>query len=58
MSQDQEIQYLATGWEGCERDGWNGIGWYFWDETWSRCHGPYTSKQEAVAAIIKYAESL
>jgi hypothetical protein len=54
----REIEYLPAAWEGCDQDGWNGPGWYFWDETWANCHGPYLTREEAVAAVIKYAESL
>jgi hypothetical protein len=33
-------------------------GWYFWDETWSQCCGPYGTETEARAACKEYAESL
>lgn len=38
--------------------GWDGPGWYFWDETEAYCHGPFTTKSEAEAAKTKYAEQL
>lgn len=33
-------------------------GWYFWDETWSRKHGPHASEAEANSALRRYAKSL
>lgn len=38
---------------GCE-DG----KWYFWDETWSNVSEGYNTEEEAVAALLKYAEEL
>ena len=33
-------------------------GYYFWDETWSRSHGPYDSEELAREALYKYCEEL
>ena len=33
-------------------------GWYFWDETWATCYGPYESEQEADEACVEYAKHL
>lgn len=30
-------------------------GWYFWDETWTGCFGPFPTREEANFASIKYA---
>lgn len=38
--------------------GWNGPGWYFWDETGAYCYGPYGSAQEANEACSRYAKTL
>lgn len=38
--------------------GWDGQGWYFWDETEAYCHGPFGTRDEAVNAEEKYAEVL
>ncbi len=49
------IEYLTAGealW------GYEGPGWYFWDETWAYCHGPYASREEASVAVNKYTEWL
>ena len=32
--------------------------WWFWDETWSDCSGPYWSEEEARAALFIYKISL
>jgi len=33
-------------------------GWYFWDESWSRCYGPFITKKEADEECAKYASTL
>lgn len=38
--------------------GWDGPGWYFWDETQAHCHGPFGNRDEANAALILYGEHL
>jgi hypothetical protein len=39
------------------RAGWDGAGWYFWDEE-DRLHGPYLSKKEAEMMLEGHCESL
>lgn len=29
-------------------------GWYFWDETWAHCHGPFVRLLECRATLQKY----
>lgn len=41
------IQHLLHNFEDAELVGWEGPGWYFWDETEAYCYGPYRTKQEA-----------
>ena len=41
-----------------EIQGYTKPGWYFWDETWGLCYGPYSSKSEASQRLSKYAETL
>jgi hypothetical protein len=38
--------------------GWDGPGWYFWDETEAHCHGPFGTKVEAEVAMKKYCLEL
>ena len=60
------IRYLKTppqGWEDwaeedAKRAGWDGPGWYFWDETWCTLHGPFSTFKECRAALKAYAETL
>jgi len=33
-------------------------GWYWWDETWAGCFGPYGSQEEARVSVKKYSETL
>lgn len=40
------------------RYGYNGPGWYFYEETWAYVHGPYKSREEASEACNEYAKSL
>jgi hypothetical protein len=35
-------------------DGYNGSGWYFWNDTFSSLLGPYSCDQEAKAAYEEY----
>lgn len=46
------VQYVNAG-EGAW--GFRGAGWYFWDETWSYCHGPYLTREEAARQLRRYA---
>ena len=32
----------------------NGAGWYFWDEIWLDCYGPYDTEEEAKEELRKY----
>ena len=62
----KHIEYLflnpGTGnwlsYEDARDQGWNGPGWYFWDETEAYCHGPWKSAKEAEKELKKYALSL
>lgn len=31
---------------------------FFWDETWTGQHGPFDTREDALAGMRKYAESL
>lgn len=31
-------------------------GWYFWDETWTDRHGPYSTEAEARTALQSYID--
>jgi len=45
------IEYLFIG---NESQGWEGAGWYFWDETWCDCYGPYESAKKATEKLHEY----
>jgi len=32
--------------------------WFFWNETWNIIYGPFTSRDKASKASVKYAETL
>lgn len=34
--------------------GYTTPGWYFWDETWATCHGPYGTQEEAMTKLLEY----
>jgi hypothetical protein len=38
--------------------GYEGPGWYFWDETGAYCHGPYISSALAWDKLVEYCEEL
>lgn len=48
--------------EHCAADrgvaGYDGPGWYFWDESWEHLHGPFATKREAEQALSYYVEEL
>lgn len=41
-----------------EEAGYDGSGWYFWDEVEAHCHGPFSTAEEARNAMEQYAEKL
>lgn len=45
------IEYLE---KGSPNYGWNGPGWYFWDESQAYCHGPYESGEVANNKLKEY----
>lgn len=45
------IEYLNVGEANW---GWNGPGWYFWDESEAYCHGPYESQEAANNKLHEY----
>jgi hypothetical protein len=40
------------------KDEFMPTGWYFYDECWSRCYGPFVFESDAKTACGKYAETL
>lgn len=56
---DSPVEYLEKSWgDDANIQGWKGPGWYFWDETWAFCHGPFGSESQASLALQAYAEEL
>lgn len=31
------------------------LGWYFWDETWTYAHGPFSTYEETAEYLSNYA---
>lgn len=60
MNQHPHIEYLLEGnFEDAENRGWNGAGWYFWDEADGQyCYGPYSTYTVAYEELNKYAKTL
>lgn len=52
-----QVDWL-TWWEDGPLAGWQGDGWYFWDETGAYCVGPFDTKDEATKAAKDYLEKL
>lgn len=54
------VQYLPyADFEEAERRGWNGAGWYFWDEADGQyCYGPFDSEGLAELALEQYFKTL
>lgn len=38
--------------------GWDGPGWYFWNETWTDLHGPFATLEETRTALRTYGKQL
>lgn len=38
--------------------GYDGPGWYFWEETWCYLHGPFGTIEECRDALNKYCETI
>lgn len=41
------VEYLFANYDRNFDYGFNGAGWYFWDETEAYCYGPYESAEIA-----------
>jgi hypothetical protein len=57
----EHIYHYHQPWEplsDAQAAGYNGPGWYFWDETESLCYGPYGSREEAAEKMREYATTL
>jgi hypothetical protein len=50
--------YYKEPFEDAKLAGWNGEGWYYWDETQSYCHGPFKDLSEANKHREKYIKHL
>ena len=47
MNPVEYIEKTSSEFHNAEFAGYTIPGWYFWDETWANCHGPFYSEQEA-----------
>jgi len=54
----KSVRYYDEESQGLKDAGYEGPGWYFWDETESFCYGPFESKSEAETKCIEYASTL
>lgn len=52
------VHYLGEEIEDADLAGWEGPGWYFWDETQSHCYGPYDDVVSASLAAQRYAREV
>lgn len=55
LTWSRNISACPEDWEG---SGWNGDGWYYFDETWAYIHGPYKTEKRARWALNGYAKRL
>lgn len=44
--------------EDLKAAGYDGPGWYFWDETGAHCHGPFSTREESKENLELYARNL
>jgi len=52
------VEYLDGTKQLDSRSGYTTPGWYYWDETSCYCSGPYDSREQALAALKRYADNL
>lgn len=54
------IEYLTSGYfDNAVERGYNGVGWYFWDEADGQyCYGPYNTKELAIEKMKQYYSTL
>jgi hypothetical protein len=54
------IEYLTSGYfDNAVERGYNGVGWYFWDEADGQyCYGPYDTKEIAEQKMKQYYSTL
>ena len=53
----ESVVLLTTAPEDADLAGWDGPGWYFWDEAY-QLHGPFGSKGEANSALSSYCATM
>lgn len=60
----EHVQYLGPDWIArvgrleAEAVGFDGCGWYFWDETRTQCYGPYANRTLAVLKCTEYVKKI
>ena len=54
------IEYLTSGYfDNAVERGYNGVGWYFWDEADGQyCYGPYNTKEIAEQKMKEYGKNM
>ena len=52
------LDYLSSSWDKCEAQGFDGEGWYFWDERQYICYGPFKDEESAQKELDKYIKEL
>jgi len=53
------VEYMLVNPNTSDWDsGWDGPGWYYWDETGSSCVGPFESAKIANEKLREYARGL
>lgn len=54
--EDLRIQFISEdpGQKFDAEIGYVSPGWYFWDETWSYCYGPFDTEKLARDAYSEY----
>jgi hypothetical protein len=45
-------------WEELGGEKAHPTGWYFWNETWSDCYGPYVTEEECRHKLAEYCKTL
>ncbi len=57
MAQSPVAYYPSVDGTPEPSQGYTSAGYYFWDETWATCYGPYDSENIALEACAVYCRA-
>lgn len=52
------VEFISEDWPGGSMQGFAGPGWYFWDEVWANCIGPFLTEAACQKSLQDYVRQL